>query len=62
MTVFSMVTGQIAEMLLFVCSAVCNGLNIAESEVYWALYFKLVIDSWGTRSDENIKPGAILFF
>ena len=52
-----MVTGLIAGALLlfFICNAVNDGLNIAESEVEWPLTFKSVIDSWG------ISSGAILF-
>ena len=42
--------------------ALCNRLNIAESEVQWPLHFRAVFDSWGVRSNENINSGAILSF
>ena len=45
-----MVIGLIVEvflLLFFVCSAVYNGLSIAESEAYFT--FESVIDGWGVR-------------
>ena len=47
----------------FLPVVLCNGLNIAESEVYNGhCTFEVVFDSWGMRSDENIYSGAIRSF
>ena len=48
-----------ALLLLFF---VCNAVKLAESEAYWPLIFKSVIDSWSTRSAKNITYGTILYF